>query len=124
MAPIIQTNLERFSTYWYPPSCCVWLDFCAAEFGSSGETYELSCIRLFYFNIIQAQTAINTDAPLNYTHTLIILCISGTVVKIVKSEQSSFLQFPAQKVKHCDTYIKWGARGSVLGWGTMLQAGR
>jgi hypothetical protein len=44
MAPITQTNLERFSTYWYAPFCCVFLGFCAAEFGKSGETYELPCI--------------------------------------------------------------------------------
>jgi len=37
-------NLERFSTYWYAPFCCVCLGCCAAEFGSSGGTYELPCI--------------------------------------------------------------------------------
>ena len=37
-------NLERFSTYWYAPFCCVYLGCCAAEFGSSGGTYELPCI--------------------------------------------------------------------------------
>jgi hypothetical protein len=29
--------------------CCVWLGCCAAEFGSSGGTYELSCISIFAF---------------------------------------------------------------------------
>jgi hypothetical protein len=33
-------NLERFCTYWYVPFCCVCLGCCAAEFGSSGGTYE------------------------------------------------------------------------------------
>ena len=37
-------NLERFCTYWYIPFCCVCLGCCAAEFGSSGGTYELPCI--------------------------------------------------------------------------------
>jgi hypothetical protein len=37
-------NFERFSTYWYAPFCCVCLGCCAAEFGSSGGTYELPCI--------------------------------------------------------------------------------
>jgi hypothetical protein len=32
MAPIIQTNLERLSTYWSAPFCCVCLGCCAAEF--------------------------------------------------------------------------------------------
>ena len=40
-APITQTNLHRFSTYWYAPSCCVCLRCCAAEFGSSGGTESL-----------------------------------------------------------------------------------
>jgi len=39
-----QKNLERFSTYWYAPFCCVFLGCCAAKFGSSGGTYELPCI--------------------------------------------------------------------------------
>jgi hypothetical protein len=39
-------NLERFSTSWYAPFCCVCLGCCAADFGSSGGTYELSCISL------------------------------------------------------------------------------
>jgi hypothetical protein len=43
MAPIIHTNLERFSTYWYAPFCCVCLG-CCTEFGSSGGIYELPCI--------------------------------------------------------------------------------
>jgi hypothetical protein len=43
MVPVTQTNLERFSTYWYAPFCCVCLG-CAAEFGSSGGTYELPFI--------------------------------------------------------------------------------
>jgi hypothetical protein len=30
--------------YWYAPFCCVCLGCCAAEFGSSGGTYELPCI--------------------------------------------------------------------------------
>jgi hypothetical protein len=46
-------NLERFSTYWYAPSCCVCLGCCAAEFGSSGGTYELSCI---WYDILTPQT--------------------------------------------------------------------
>jgi hypothetical protein len=33
-------NLERFSTYLYAPFCCACLGCCAAEFGSSGGTYE------------------------------------------------------------------------------------
>jgi hypothetical protein len=37
-------NLERFCTYWYGPFCRVCLGCCAAEFGSSGGTYELPCI--------------------------------------------------------------------------------
>jgi len=32
-------NLERFSTYWYAPFCCVCLGCCAAEFGISGGNY-------------------------------------------------------------------------------------
>jgi hypothetical protein len=44
MGPNTETNLERFSTYWYAPLCCVCLDCCAAEFGSSREIYELLCI--------------------------------------------------------------------------------
>jgi hypothetical protein len=39
-APIHKKNLERFSTYLYAPFCCVCLGCCAAEFGSSGGTYE------------------------------------------------------------------------------------
>jgi len=31
------------STYWYAPFCCVCLGCCAADFGSSGGTYELPC---------------------------------------------------------------------------------
>jgi len=42
-APSTQKNLERFSTYWYAPSCCVCHSSCAAEFGSSGGKYELPC---------------------------------------------------------------------------------
>jgi hypothetical protein len=34
-------NLERFSTYWYVPFCCVCLDCCATDFRNSGGTYEL-----------------------------------------------------------------------------------
>jgi hypothetical protein len=41
--PCTQKNLERFSTYWYAHFCCVCLGCCAAEFGSSGGTYELPC---------------------------------------------------------------------------------
>jgi len=37
-------NLERFCTYWYVPFCCVCLGCCAAEFRSSGGTFELPCI--------------------------------------------------------------------------------
>jgi hypothetical protein len=33
-------NLERFSTYWYAPFCCVCLGCCAVEFGNPGGTYE------------------------------------------------------------------------------------
>jgi hypothetical protein len=33
-------NLARFCTYWYAPFCCVCVGCFAAEFGSSGETYE------------------------------------------------------------------------------------
>jgi hypothetical protein len=36
-------NLERFYTYWYAPFCCVCLDCCCPEFGSSWGTYELPC---------------------------------------------------------------------------------
>jgi len=36
-------TLERFSTYWYAPFCCVCLGCYAADFGSSGGTYELHC---------------------------------------------------------------------------------
>jgi hypothetical protein len=39
-------NLERFCAYWCVPLCCVCLGCCAAEFGSSGGTYELPCIWL------------------------------------------------------------------------------
>jgi hypothetical protein len=42
--PSTQKNLERFSTYWYAPFCCVYLSCCAAEFKSSIGTYELPCI--------------------------------------------------------------------------------
>jgi hypothetical protein len=44
IVPITQINLERFSTYWYVPFCCVSLGYCAAEFRSSRQTYELSYI--------------------------------------------------------------------------------
>jgi hypothetical protein len=44
MAPSTQTNLEKISTYWYAPLCCVYLGCSTAEFGSSGGTYELPCI--------------------------------------------------------------------------------
>jgi hypothetical protein len=43
MAPITQTNLERFSTCWYVSFFCVSLVCCAAEFGISGGTYEFPC---------------------------------------------------------------------------------
>jgi hypothetical protein len=33
-------NLDRLCTNWYVPFCCVYLGCCAAEFGSSGGTYE------------------------------------------------------------------------------------
>ena len=46
MAPGTQKNLERFSTYWYGPFCCFCLGCCAADFGSSGGTYELLCTLL------------------------------------------------------------------------------
>jgi hypothetical protein len=38
-------KLERFSTNWYPPFCCVCLSCCAAEFGSSRATYKLTCVK-------------------------------------------------------------------------------
>jgi hypothetical protein len=38
--------VERFSTCWYAPVCYVYLGCCAAEFGSSGGTYELPCIHV------------------------------------------------------------------------------
>jgi len=38
--PIVQKNLERFSTYWYAPFCRVCLGCCAVEFGNPGGTYE------------------------------------------------------------------------------------
>jgi hypothetical protein len=41
-----QKMCERFSTYWYAPFCCVCLGCCAAEFGSSGGTYELLYISI------------------------------------------------------------------------------
>jgi hypothetical protein len=44
-APSTQKNLERFSVYRYAPFCCVCLGCCTAEFGISGRTYELLCIR-------------------------------------------------------------------------------
>jgi hypothetical protein len=43
MVPDSQTNLERFSTYWYDIFCCIFLECCAVEFGRSGGTYELLC---------------------------------------------------------------------------------
>jgi hypothetical protein len=43
MVPSTPNNLERFSTYWHAPFCCVCLGCCAAEFGISGRTYELPC---------------------------------------------------------------------------------
>jgi hypothetical protein len=43
-APSTQKNLERFSTYWYAPFCCVFLGCSTAEFRGSGGTYELPCI--------------------------------------------------------------------------------
>jgi hypothetical protein len=48
MAPSTQKNLERFSTYWYAPFCCICLDCCAAEFESFGGTYELPCISVLF----------------------------------------------------------------------------
>jgi hypothetical protein len=38
MAPIAQTNLERFSTFWYATFCYVCVGYCTAEFGNSGGT--------------------------------------------------------------------------------------
>jgi hypothetical protein len=58
-------NLERFSTYWYVPFCCVFLGCCAAEFANSGGTYELPCI-------IKAKGGPRTD-PWG-THCFISLC--------------------------------------------------
>jgi len=56
-------NLERFSTCWYAPFCCVCLGCCAAEFGSSGGTYELPCIcstdRIF--NITPGEPAVTAE---------------------------------------------------------------
>jgi len=37
---LVQKKLKRFSTYWYAPSCRVWLSCCAVEFGNPGGTYE------------------------------------------------------------------------------------
>ena len=39
-APSTKQNFERFSTYWYAPFCRACLGCCAADFGSSGGTYE------------------------------------------------------------------------------------
>jgi hypothetical protein len=47
--PSTQKNLERFSTYWYAPFCCVCLGCCAAKFGISGGTYELSCVYIYIY---------------------------------------------------------------------------
>jgi hypothetical protein len=52
MAPFTQTNLERFSTYWYPPFCSVCLGCCISEFGSSEGTYELPCTYCEYKTIM------------------------------------------------------------------------
>jgi hypothetical protein len=41
---LVTKNSERFSTYSYAPFWCVCVGCCAAEFGSSGGTYELPCI--------------------------------------------------------------------------------
>jgi len=38
--PLVQKNLERFSTYWYAPFSRVCLGCCAVEFGNPGGTYE------------------------------------------------------------------------------------
>ena len=38
--PLVQKNLERFSTYSYAPFCRVCLSCCAVEFGNPGGTYE------------------------------------------------------------------------------------
>jgi hypothetical protein len=45
MVHATQTNLERFSTYWYAPFCCVCLGCCVAEFGSAEGTHEFLCIK-------------------------------------------------------------------------------
>jgi hypothetical protein len=39
----LQVSVLPYS-YWYAAFCCVCLGCCAAEFGSSGGTYELLCI--------------------------------------------------------------------------------
>jgi len=41
--PSTQKTLGRFSIYWLTPFCCVCFGCCAAEFGTSGGTYELPC---------------------------------------------------------------------------------
>jgi hypothetical protein len=41
---VYKKNLEIFFIYWYVLFCCVCLGCCAADFESSGRTYELSCI--------------------------------------------------------------------------------
>jgi hypothetical protein len=53
---IMSTEGETLQVYVLPYSCskkmyicCVCLGCCAAEFGSSGETYELLCISVFAF---------------------------------------------------------------------------
>jgi hypothetical protein len=58
MAPSTSTqkNLERFSTCWYVPFCCVCFGCCAAEFGISGGTYELPCIYIYIYIYIHAHT--------------------------------------------------------------------
>jgi hypothetical protein len=44
LVPIIQANMERFSTYWYAPFCNVFFGCCAAKFVSSGGTCQLPFI--------------------------------------------------------------------------------
>jgi hypothetical protein len=46
-----QKNLERISTYWYAPFCCVCLGCCAAKFRSSRGTCELPCTDVFWNDV-------------------------------------------------------------------------
>jgi hypothetical protein len=46
--PSTQENLERFSTYWDAPFCCVCLGCCAAEFGSFGGKFPITILVAFH----------------------------------------------------------------------------